>query len=54
MLDFYDMIEYYIREDEFKIGYQEWLEEWEVEPSEVEIEEMYKAFHKGNENIQNS
>lgn len=53
MLDFYDMIEYYIREDAFKNGYMEWLEEWEVEPSEMEIEEMYKAFHKQHEDLQN-
>jgi cupin superfamily acireductone dioxygenase involved in methionine salvage len=51
MLDFYDMLEYYIREDEFKKGYQEWLEEVEVEPSEEEIEEMYKAFHKEHKDI---
>lgn len=51
MLDFYDMIEYYIYNDEFKKAYNDWLEEMEVALSEEEIEEMYKAFHKEHKDI---
>lgn len=49
MLDWYDLIEFFIDDDMEDI-----FEEWEMIPSEDEIEEMYKEYCKIYRDLQNS
>lgn len=49
MLDWYDLIEFFIDDE-----YEEIFEEWEMIPSEDEIEEMYKEYCKLYRDLQDS
>lgn len=50
MLDWYDLLEFYLDDEEFK----DLIEEWEMMPSEDEIEEMYKEYCKFNRHLQDN
>lgn len=50
MLDWYDLIEFYIDDEDM----EEIFEEWEMMPSEDEIEEMYKEYCKLYRDLQDS
>ena len=50
MLDWYDLIEFYIDKEDM----DDIFEEWEMIPSEDEIEEMYQEYCKLHRDLQDS
>lgn len=50
MLDWYDLIEFYINKEDM----EDIFEDWEMIPSEEEIKEMYKEYRKLYGDLQDS